>query len=169
METNTLPKVSFDAPETKCCPRFDPGPWQGATVTLDRKTFVKGTTFNVLHMPLTFGAMMKKVWKQIEDAGANSPDQFALLSYDVSPWKGEHLFWVTKDVPGAETISLSGTFRTEVFEGPFRNIPDWEKKLHDEFGASGTDVKKIYWYYTTCPKCAKQYGKNYCIAFVQIR
>jgi len=29
-------------------------------------------------------------------------------------------------------------------------------------------LKKLYFFYTTCPKCAKHYGKNYVIAFAEV-
>jgi hypothetical protein len=29
-------------------------------------------------------------------------------------------------------------------------------------------IKKMYFSYTTCPKCAKAYGKNYVVLFAQI-
>jgi len=30
------------------------------------------------------------------------------------------------------------------------------------------DLKKLYFYYTTCPKCAKIYGKNYVVLLAQV-
>jgi hypothetical protein len=32
----------------------------------------------------------------------------------------------------------------------------------------GKTPKKMYFYYTTCPKCAKKYGKNYVVLLAQI-
>jgi len=32
----------------------------------------------------------------------------------------------------------------------------------------GKQLKKIYFCYTTCPACAKAYGKNYVVLFAQI-
>ncbi len=29
-------------------------------------------------------------------------------------------------------------------------------------------LKKFYFYYTTCPKCAKKYGKNYVVLLAEI-
>ena len=29
-------------------------------------------------------------------------------------------------------------------------------------------TKKIYFYYTTCPKCAKKYGHNYIVSFAEV-
>jgi hypothetical protein len=32
----------------------------------------------------------------------------------------------------------------------------------------GREVKKLYFYYTTCPKCAKKYGKNYVVLLAEV-
>lgn len=34
-------------------------------------------------------------------------------------------------------------------------------------GEKGRSVKKAYFFYTTCPKCAKIYGKNYVVGVVR--
>lgn len=31
------------------------------------------------------------------------------------------------------------------------------------------DIEKTYFFYTTCPQCAKVYGKNYTIALAKIK
>ncbi len=168
MDVNQLPKQNLDAPETDCCPKFDPAPWDEQEFTFKDKLFAKGTTFNFMHIPLTMGSMMKKTWKMIEDTQANSKDEWLLLSYDPSPWKGEHYFAVTKDVPGLEMIKLSGTYLTKVFEGDFKEVKNWVNQSLDYVKAKGKELKKLYFYYTTCPKCAKHYGKNYVVAFAQV-
>ena len=32
----------------------------------------------------------------------------------------------------------------------------------------GTHPTEVYFFYTTCPKCAKHYGKNYTIGFAKL-
>jgi hypothetical protein len=34
--------------------------------------------------------------------------------------------------------------------------------------AAGRKVRRMYFFYTTCPKCAKKYGKNYVVIFAQV-
>ncbi|MGE5758418.1 MAG: hydrolase [Sideroxydans sp.] len=29
-------------------------------------------------------------------------------------------------------------------------------------------MRKLYFYYTTCPKCAKKYGKNYVVILAEV-
>jgi hypothetical protein len=168
MEINHTPRMSFDASETHCCPPFHSEEWDNQNFEFDDKLFVRGTTVNVFHIPLTMGHMMKKCWAAITAAGANSPDEFVLLSHDPSPWKGEHLFSVTKEVPDLPTVRLSGTFRTKVYEGPYKKVPEWCADMEEAVHAEGKSVEKLYWFYTTCPKCAKHYGKNYVVAFAKV-
>ena len=30
------------------------------------------------------------------------------------------------------------------------------------------ELRKLYFFYTTCPKCAKHYGKNYVVGFAEV-
>jgi len=32
----------------------------------------------------------------------------------------------------------------------------------------GKNFSKLYFYYTTCPKCQKKYGKNYVVLLAQV-
>lgn len=63
---------------------------------------------------------------------------------------------------------LTGTFLTKVFEGPYRNIGKWMKEMWAFVAARGKPAGKMYIYYTTCPKCAKKYGKNYVVFLAQV-
>ncbi|MFC1649542.1 hydrolase [Patescibacteria group bacterium] len=165
---NKLPPLNWKDNPTGCCPRFDPKPWDENTVKFKDKKFIKGTTLNFMHIPLTMGRMMKREWERIEKAGANPKDTFAVLSYDPSPWKGEHYLTVTKNVPGADNTTLSGTYMTKVFEGPYKDAKKWVGEMEQYVKSKRKKLKKLYFYYTTCPKCIKTYGKNYTVAFAQV-
>jgi len=64
--------------------------------------------------------------------------------------------------------SLSGTFLTKVFEGPYQNVGEWAQEMKEYVESKGRKLKKLYFSYTTCPRCAKAYGKNYVVLFAQI-
>ena len=157
--------------ETQCCPRFDPEPWHDKEMTWEDKLFVKDTVLQLMHMPLpgTFGRKVGRMWKKIEDAGAN-PDtkDFIMLSSESSPWKGELYINVTKEIANAENVKLSGTYITKVFDGPYNAVPKWIKEIDHYVNHKGKAVKRYYFYYTTCPKCAKIYGHNYVVGFAEV-
>lgn len=157
--------------EQECCAKFDPTPWNEQTLEWQDKLFIKKTVPTFLHMPIPgmFGNMIASAWKQIEIAQAKPETKdYLLISHDPSLWKSENYFHVTKEVPGAENVKLSGTFMTKVFEGPYSSIPTWIKEMENYISSKGKSIKKLYFYYTTCPKCAKKYGKNYVVLFAQV-
>ncbi len=169
MELNTLPKYDMSDNPTNCCPRFKPEGWDGQDLHFKDKLFVKAKTLSLFHIPLNMGSIFLKTLAAIEKADAMSEDDFIVLSYDPSAWSSEHYFSVTKDIPEQEMVRLSGDYLTKVFEGPYKNAPKWEKEMEDLVKERGKEVKKVYFFYTTCPKCAKYYGKNYLVAVAQVQ
>jgi hypothetical protein len=157
--------------DTQCCPRFDPEPWQEKELIWNERSFIRETVPQFMHIPLpgTFGKAVGRMWKKIEEAQAK-PDtkDFIMLSTESSPWKGEIYITTTKEVPGAENVRLSGTYFTKVFDGPYNDVPKWIKAMTPYLIQKGKSVRKYYFYYTTCPKCAKKYGHNYVIAFAEV-
>lgn len=164
----SLPKMNMDKSETGCCPRFDPAGWDGAEFEFLDRPFVRATTVNFMHVPLNIGSVIKRTCSKIEQAGAAPGDEFLMLSSDPSPWRGEHFFAVAKDVPGAEMVKLSGHYLTNVFEGPYRDAGKWAREMARYTESQGKQMRKLYFFYTTCPKCAKHYGKNYVVGFAEV-
>ena len=72
-------------------------------------------------------------------------------------------------VPGATMERLSGSFLTKVFEGPFHRAGEWARQMEDYVALESRTLEKIYFGYTTCPKCAKAYGKNYVVLFGKVK
>lgn len=158
--------------EDECCPKFDPTLWDEKTHEWREKKFIKETKPQFLHMPIPgmIGKMMTRMWNKIEKAGADPKmKDFLWLAYDPSPWKGEHYIYVTKEVPDAENVTISGTFISKVYDGPYNNVPKWLKDLEEYLSKQDKKAKKYYFYYTTCPRCAKKWGHNYVVAFAQIK
>lgn len=168
METNALPKYDRRDNPTGCCPRFKPQGWDAQELHFRDKLFVKARTRSLFHIPLNMGSVYPRTFRAIEDAHATSDDNFIVLSRDPSAWSGEHFFAVNKQVPGQDMVRMSGDFLTKVFEGPYRNVPKWEKELADIVRARGKAPKRCFFFYTTCPKCAKAYGENYVVGVAEL-
>jgi hypothetical protein len=64
--------------------------------------------------------------------------------------------------------TISGKFLTKVFEGPYQNAGKWAQEMDIYVKSKGKTMNKLYFSYTTCPKCAKAYGKNFVVLFAQI-
>lgn len=114
------------------------------------------------------GSVFKKTIGAIDAANARDASQFIILSRDVTPWKAEHLFAVTKYAPGTKMKHLTGNYRTKVFEGPFSDARKWCEELK-KIGSHDPNKKNDrFFFYTTCPKCAKHYGKNYVVGLAAV-
>jgi hypothetical protein len=86
-----------------------------------------------------------------------------MLSDENSLWGADVYIAVSKEVPGARMERISGTFFTKVFEGPYSRIRSWAKSMTALLEEQGRPLEKLYFWYTTCPRCAKAYGKNYMV------
>lgn len=168
MTTDSLPKMNMTADETGCCPRFDPEGWDGLRLTFKNAPFVRATTRSLLHVPINMDSVFTRVQGHIEEAGAQNPDNYFVLSHDLSATEGEHLFAVTGDVPGEEMIRISGDFITRVFEGAYRHARNWAHEMETAAEAAGHRAKQVYMFYTTCPRCARTFGKNYVVGVAEI-
>lgn len=151
----------------ECCPRFDPKPWDEVTLTWQGKRFVKDRVFSFLHIPLNYGAVMKRTMEAIENADAR-PETMVILTDENSLWGADVYAEVSKDVPGASPAVNTGTFLSKVFEGPYRNVRSWIEEMKAFVRDKGTGIRKMYFFYTTCPECAKRYGKNYVAILAQV-
>jgi len=152
---------------TGCCEPFDPTPWQDKEILWKDKLFVKDHVTSFLHIPLNMGKKIVKNMALIEKAHAQSPHQL-MLTDEQSPWGSNIYIDVARNVQGAHMATLSGTFLTKVFEGPYQNAGKWADEMKSYVEKKGKTLKKLYFSYTTCPKCAKAYGKNYVILFAQV-
>ena len=151
------------------CRRFNQEGWDDQELHFKDKLFVKAKTRSIFHIPVNMRSIFPKTFAAIEKVDALSDDNLIVLSYDPSPWIGEHYFAVNKDVPGQTMVRLSGDYLTKVYEGPYKNAPKWEKEMIEIVKRKGRNVKRTYFFYTTCPKCAKFYGKNYMVAVSEIQ
>lgn len=152
-----------------CCPEFDVAKYQNKEHVWKNKPFVKVYVNQILHMPLNMGKVITETYTKITEAKSEvQVEDFLMLAYDPSPWKSELYFTVMKDVPGLESTTLSGTFVSKVFDGPYNAVPQWIKEFDEYLDKKNQKASKYYFHYAYCPKCSKKYGHNYVVAFAQI-
>ena len=168
MDTNHVPPLHMDDNPTNCCPRFHPEDWQDVDLHFRDKRFVRAEVRSAMHVPLNMGKVFGRVNRHVVDAGAHDPKEFIVLSRDTSPWKSEHLFAAGADVPEEQMTTLSGDFFTHVFEGPFGDMSGWYHTMKTLAAERGKPDADIWFYYSTCPKCAKAYGKNYVVGLASM-
>lgn len=155
----------------ECCPRFDPEPWQNKTHVWQEKLFIKDSIPQFFHIPFpkALNKVIQRMWEKAKasDAAPEIKD-FLLLAYDPSPWKSELYMAVNREVPDIENIRMTGTFISKVFDGPYSGVPKYIKEMDRYLSGIGKKSKKYYFYFTTCPKCAKKQGHNYIVAFSEV-
>jgi len=154
--------------EEECCPKFDPIPWDGKEFEWKDKKFIKDKVFTLFYMPINFGGAMVRSTKKIDGAGAKMMEGM-VLSDHTSMWNMDIYLATDKDIPGAENTTLSGKFISKVYEGNFKETGKWCKDFDIYAKSKGKEVKKMYMWYTTCPKCAKKYGKNYVVIVAEVK
>lgn len=158
----------YENSETGCCPRFDPALWNEKEIKWQDKLFIKDHIRSFLHIPLNFDKMMVRNMEKIKSAGALAPEPL-MFTDENSLWGADVFIAVGKEVPGAAMKKMSGTFMSKVFEGPYKDAGKWAKDMEKYVMSKGKDPKKIYFFYTTCPKCAEYYGKNYTVLLAKIK
>ncbi|MCZ7357997.1 MAG: hypothetical protein O8C66_05815 [Candidatus Methanoperedens sp.] len=157
----------YEQSETGCCPRFDPEPWDEKEIIWQDKLFLKDHVTSFLHIPLNFEKVMVNNMERIKTAGALAPQPIT-LSDENSLWGADVYIAVSREVPGAKMQRISGTFLSKVFEGPYKNAGKWAKEMIAYAVSKGKGLKKLYFFYTACPKCAEYYGKNYTVLLAKI-
>lgn len=153
--------------ETGCCPKFNPEQWDNKEINWQDKLFVKDCVRSIFHIPINFGSVVKRNMEKIVSSGAENP-QNMMLSDEKSLWGSDLYIAVNREIPGSKNEKISGTFLTKVFEGPYHNAGKWAKEMLNYIGSKNKEVKKMYFWYTTCPKCAKVYGKNYVVILAKV-
>lgn len=151
----------------ECCPQFDPALWDDKVFEWNKKIFIKDKVFTLFYMPVNFGAAMRRLNAKVEAAGAEMPD-WLCLSDHTSMWNMDLYLAVDREVKNAENTTLSGKFLSKVYEGPFKDTGKWMKDFESFTQKKGLKPLKTYSWYTTCPKCAKKWGKNYVVIIGQI-
>jgi len=153
--------------QTECCRMFDPAPWDGKILEWDSKNFVKDKVCTWMYMPLNFGRVIKKIMKTVEKAEAN-PLECMCLSDHTSKWNMDIYVEVDHVIPGTDNVMISGKFLSKVYEGDFKDTDKWCKDFEEYARSQSLKVSKWYMWYTTCPKCAKKFGKNYVVILGQV-
>ncbi len=145
-----------------CCPEFNPEQWQEKEFEWKDKNFVLTKVFTLFYIPINFGGAMRRLDNAVRNAGGNILDNMALSDH-TSKWNMNIYAAVDKHIEGAENVTMSGRFISKVYEGDFKETSAWMNDFDEYVGKKNLKIIKTYMWYTTCPKCAKKYGKNYTV------
>lgn len=149
-----------------CCPQFNPKPWDNKILKWSNKKFIKEEIRTIFYMPIGFGKAMQKLQNEVEKAKVQTKEQLCLT--ECIKGKMKLYLEVSKEIKNGNNITLDGNFFSKVYEGSFQNTGKWMEDFNKDMIIRGYQVKKLYSWYTTCPKCAKKYGKNYVVLIAEI-
>lgn len=153
--------------EEICCPKLNPEKWDNKTLDWKDKKFIVGKVPTFLFMPIGFGKVITKLMYLVDKSSAKTEDNLCLSDH-TSKWNMNILLAVDKEIEGANNIKLSGKFYSKVYEGSFKDTGKWCKDFEEHLKEKNLSIKKWYMWYTTCPKCAKKYGKNYTVIIAEL-
>ena len=105
---------------------------------------------------------MKRVMHKLDSANAKCVDNMWLSSH-TSRWNMNLFLAVDKEIPDTKNVTLSRKFFSKIYEGNFKETGKWCKDFEAYAKSKKLSIKKMYMWYTTCPKCTKKYGKNYVV------
>ncbi len=159
--------------EKPCCPQFDPEPWDGKTNEWNEKPFLAATMPVLFHMPFPrlVNRTMTRLWQRAQEYSiAPDMEDFLLLVHDPSPWKSRYYLAVTGVHPDLEKdmVTFSGTFICRVFDGPYNDVPKFMAEADAWLRSIDKTPKEHFFFFTTCPRCARIYGHNYMVDFVRV-
>lgn len=162
-----LEQAHYDNSETGCCARVDDRQWDGRELEWKDKPFLKDHIRSFLHIPLNYGSVIGRDQAVVQQAEAY-PEEPLWLTEEVSPWGADIYLALDREIPDARVEKLSGKFLTKVFHGPYRDAGKWARQMEEYVAGKGARVLKLFFFYATCPACAKRLGRNDAVLFAQV-
>lgn len=158
--------------ELECCPVFDTSKWDGRTYNWDRKKFIMESIPTLFHIPFPpmigmKAAKMDSLARKVDALSSEKTDTL-LLFRDPTAFRSEMYLSVTKEVPKANNVSISGTFEAKVFDGFYNAIPTFINEMNRYLSSKGKVAKDYYVHYAYCPKCAQKFKHNYALLLAKV-
>ena len=164
--------ISSDNIVDECCPTFSPKKWDNKSFSWEDKPFIQESVPAFLHIPSKkmLGKKITKMMQLSEEAHQLAEDKtdILLLFMDPHAFRSNIYLSVMDTVPNANNTTLSGTFMTKVFDGPFKAVPKFIQEMESHLKEQQKQVKNYYVHYAYCPKCAKEKGHNYMVVFAEV-
>lgn len=156
----------------ECCPKFNQKKWNEKTFNWDHKQFIKESVPTFFHIPLPpmIGKKITNMMKMAEDSKKleSNKEDILLLFADPSAFRSDLYLSVTDKVPNANNTEISGVFMSKVFDGAYKEVPKFIKKMDAYLKKQRKKANNYFVHYAYCPKCAKEAGHNYMVLFAEV-
>jgi len=153
--------------EAICCPRINPDDWNDITFSWEKKPFIKANVRTFFYIPLNFGSVIRKIDKKLRAKGLDFSEGICLSDH-TSRWNMNIYISVNKPFDDNNITLFTGNYYCKMYEGNFKDTALWCADYKTAVKDKRYKETNIYMWYTTCPKCAKKYGKNYVGIFSKV-
>lgn len=153
--------------EKVCCPKINPNDWNDKIFQWQNKPFIKAKVRTFFYIPIGFGNTIRKLDKKLQANSLNFSEGVCLSDH-TSKWNMDIYVTIDKEFKDDSISYFNGNFYCKMYEGDFKDTGKWCSDYDKTLKEKGLKNKKIFMWYTTCPKCAKKYGKNYVGIFSEI-
>jgi hydrolase family protein len=153
-----------------CCSEFtskDVKKWDKKIINWKNKKFIKGKVFSLFFIPINFGQVMKRMYKNVKISKAKIINNLCLSAHS-SKWNMDVYLAVDKKVKNEENVIISGKFLSKVYEGDYKDTEKWCDDFTKYAKKKKVIINNWFMWYTTCPKCAKKYKKKYTVIIAKI-
>ena len=153
--------------QEKCCPKLVKEDWDRKEVQWKEKPFHKTKYYSLFHIPINFGGVVKKAMEEIASRGLDE-EQVMMFSKEDSMFSSTLLLSLRGDAEDLETVKLSGRYISMIFENGYRQTSKWIGKVRRYVEEQDKVAKELLFWYVTCPRCAKKYGKTQTVIFAKV-
>ncbi len=153
--------------EEKCCPRLKKEDWDKKEVEWKEKPFYKTKYHSLFHIPINFGAVVGKAMEEITSRGLDEEPAMT-FSKEESIFSSTLLIALKRDAKDLETERLSGKYISMIFENGYRQTPKWIREVEKYIEGQGKVAKDFLFWYVTCPRCARKYGKTQTVILAKV-
>lgn len=142
--------------------------WDEKELHWQNKPFLAAKYKEFMHIPLNYGRVLSRAYDQIEKAGGQY-ERFA-LSGEEKVFSSSLMIPLKERVSGLDIVNISGTFLTKLFEGQsYAEAGKWTREMINYVRGKEKEVKKLWFWYATCPRCAKELKKIQTVIFAEAK
>ena len=91
-----------------------------------------------------------------------------MFSKEESMFSSTLLISLKRDAKDLETERLSGKYISMIFENGYGQTPKWTRQVERYMKEQGKVAVELLFWYATCPKCARKYGKTQKVIFAKV-
>lgn len=149
------------------CPRLVREEWDRQTHPWDKKPFYALPYRSFFGWPLNLARQTAAAVDLLSKRGLldSVPINFAV---NEQARGGTLLIAIKRHVKDLETRAISGQFMSFFFEGKYPERPHWIRQVYRYGRANHLNFQELYFWYATCPTCAKKQGYAQVVIFGKI-